>query len=143
MTSLQRVRASAVCVDRGRVLCVRLRDPLTRLDRLFVPGGAIERGETPQDAAERETFEETGYRVRCAPERSCCVEYPYVWNGTTFDVTTHFVKARLLEPDRDPEPVSDAAYNEGALWLPLAEAPEAFAFQREMCGAILRLVRDD
>jgi 8-oxo-dGTP pyrophosphatase MutT (NUDIX family) len=41
------------------------------------PGGHIEHGELPDEAAVREVVEETGVRVRLVGERGVDVEYPY------------------------------------------------------------------
>ena len=46
--------------EEGRLLLVRQSDP----DIWSTPGGTIEPGETPADAALREAWEETGLRVR-------------------------------------------------------------------------------
>lgn len=40
------------------------------------PGGHVEHGELPDDAAVREVFEETGVRCRLVGERGVTVEYP-------------------------------------------------------------------
>jgi 8-oxo-dGTP pyrophosphatase MutT (NUDIX family) len=40
------------------------------------PGGHVEHGELPDEAAVREAFEETGVRVRLVGERGVEVEYP-------------------------------------------------------------------
>src|SRR5262245_50329253 len=71
----RRIRASVVCVYRAQLLCVRLRDPLTRIDRLFVPGGEIEPGETAAAAAYRETLEETGYQVEIAQDSQLTIRH--------------------------------------------------------------------
>lgn len=52
----------AVVVSEGKLLMIRRREP--EGDLLWaLPGGAIEPGETPNDAAVRETVEETGLVV--------------------------------------------------------------------------------
>src|SRR5262249_24074714 len=127
-----RERASVVCVHAGRLLCVQLRDPTTRIARLFVPGGAIEIGESPLQAAERETFEETGYRVRAQPERVRVAHYRFTWNAQTFAVTTHFIGAELIDAAEPPHPVHDASYHEAVVWLALDAVPEAMAFETTM-----------
>ena len=109
---------------------------------MFVPGGALEPGETPAAAAERETFEETGFRVRCDPRRARVARYPFVWDGRQFDVITHFLYATLLDPQRATQAVVDAPYNEGAHWLPLADVPAAFSFLHAMQIEVLGLLRD-
>lgn len=43
----------------GRILLLRHR----KLDQWLQPGGHVEDGETPDEAAKREALEETGYRV--------------------------------------------------------------------------------
>ncbi|MBD0694715.1 NUDIX hydrolase [Streptomyces sp. CBMA123] len=54
--------AAAIVVHEGRVLMVRRRVSEGRLSWQF-PAGKIEPGESPEDAAVRETAEETGLRV--------------------------------------------------------------------------------
>jgi len=50
----------AIFDDQGRILCVKRNYG----DRTWTtPGGGIERGESPFQAAQREAYEETGYRV--------------------------------------------------------------------------------
>jgi 8-oxo-dGTP diphosphatase len=55
--------AAAVIVKNGRVLLVRRRTPEASLSWTF-PSGKIEAGESPEEAAVRETLEETGLVVR-------------------------------------------------------------------------------
>ena len=57
------IGAGAVVVDQGRVLLVRNRYGVTR-GRYLLPAGRVKTGELPDRAAERETLEETGLRVR-------------------------------------------------------------------------------
>ncbi|MDT0422688.1 MULTISPECIES: NUDIX hydrolase [Streptomyces] len=57
--------AAAIVVNEGRVLMVRRRVSEGQLSWQF-PAGEIESGETGEEAAVRETREETGLRVRAA-----------------------------------------------------------------------------
>lgn len=57
--------AAAIVVDGGRVLMVRRRVKEGELSWQF-PAGAVERDEDPDAAAERETEEETGAKVKAA-----------------------------------------------------------------------------
>jgi tRNA(adenine34) deaminase len=136
----ERIRASVVCVHRAQVLCVLLRDPLTREARLFVPGGAIEAGETPVIAAAREALEETGFAIRVEPASELIARYPYEWNGHLMRVTTHFFRGSLVEPEAEPRRVDDASYHEGVIWLPIAEVPNALGFHSVICGAVQKLI---
>ncbi|HEU5382904.1 MAG TPA: NUDIX hydrolase [Ktedonobacteraceae bacterium] len=57
------IGAGTVVVDQERVLLVRNRYGVTR-GRYLLPAGSVQPGELPDRAAERETLEETGLRVR-------------------------------------------------------------------------------
>lgn len=135
-----RIRASAVCVDRAHLLCVRLRDPVTGISRWFLPGGAVEPGETPAQAAARETLEETGYRVEIEPTSERVLRYPFEWSGVAFDVTTHFFRAQLTEPLAQPAEVNDAVYHEGFAWLPVSELEAAIGFHEGIYGTVLSML---
>jgi len=136
----QRIRASSVCVHRAHVLCVRLRDPHTRVPQWFVPGGAIEPGESPSEAAIRETFEETGHRIYVDASRELVLRYPFEWNGTPFDCTTHFFPATLIDPDAPPAPVNDASYHEGVSWIPLSALEPALSWNGTLYAAVTSLL---
>lgn len=121
-----RLRASAVCASEGKLLVVRLRDPVSGVEAMFPPGGAVEAGETPSAAAIRETLEETGLQVRVVETTEQVERYPFRWAGEDVDVTTHFFVAELDEPFvANPAPVEDASYNLGARWMPVSDALEA------------------
>jgi 8-oxo-dGTP pyrophosphatase MutT (NUDIX family) len=137
---MKRVRASAVCVYAGRLLCVRLRDPGTQVLRLFVPGGKIESGESPAQAAARELLEETGYSARVDESSELIARYDYPWNGVVFDCTTYFYRAALAQPGVPPSSVQDASYHEGVEWLALADVPKELSFHATMLHAIQRLL---
>jgi tRNA(adenine34) deaminase len=135
-----RVRASVICVQDGELLCVRLRDPMSGIARLFPPGGAIEPGESASAAAQRETLEETGYRVVLASGPAHVARYPYTWNGTLRRVTTHFFRAALACDKHGGAPVHDASYHEGVVWLPLARLDLELGFEPAILAAVRALV---
>lgn len=137
---LSRTRASAVCVHDGKLLCVRLRDPHTSVSRLFVPGGKVESGETPREAAEREVLEETGYVVLADAGSELIAHYDFTWNGVDLAVTTHFLRAVLLEPARAARTVQDASYLEGVEWLAVGRVPHALAFDANILRAVMALL---
>lgn len=137
---MKRERASGVCVHQGKLLTVLLRDPLTHTARLFVPGGAIEPGETPAQAAVRETLEETGYRVACLPRLPVVAHYPFTWAGNAIDVTTHFFAVALVDATAAAAPVNDASYLEGTRWIAVSEVRQQLGFDRNILAAVQQLL---
>jgi len=102
------------CRDgRGRVLLVRQRES----GRWSLPGGAIEPGERPDEAAGREVKEETGLEV-CLHRLRCALggpDYRTVYaNGDELTYVALVYDASVvggsLEPDGDE--VADAAFVE-------------------------------
>jgi 8-oxo-dGTP pyrophosphatase MutT (NUDIX family) len=137
---MKRERASAVCVHAGKLLTVLLRDPVTHTARLFVPGGAIEPGESPAQAAVRETLEETGLHVELSPRAPVVARYPFTWAGQPFEVTTHFFAVQLRGAPGDAAPVRDAAYLEGTHWIPLSDVPQQLGFDSNILAAVEQLL---
>jgi 8-oxo-dGTP pyrophosphatase MutT (NUDIX family) len=135
-----RLRSSVVCVHKNTLLCVRLKDPATGLTHSYVPGGAIEANETPSDAALREAREETGYSLKLDLGSSFVSQYPFLWNDTWYQCTTHWFKAFLDPDDQIPSVIQDAAYHCGVEWLPLARIEEAFSYHEQIKQDVMRLV---
>jgi 8-oxo-dGTP pyrophosphatase MutT (NUDIX family) len=140
MVVVKRLRASAVCEAEGRLLVVRLRDPVSGLEAFFPPGGGVEPGETPAETAGRETLEETGLRVRVDPLVEIVEAYPFRWAGTDYDITTHYFAASLEDAfDLTLPQVVDASYNLGASWLLADEALEAMSVHPLIASAVARV----
>ena len=137
----QRLRASAVCEADGRLLLVRLRDPVSGVEALYPPGGGVEPNEPPEETARRETLEETGVRVRVDPSIALLDRYPFTWAGVDYDVTTHYFAATPEEPPAELAKVIDADYNLGALWVPTSEALEAVAVHPAIASAVAHVLR--
>ncbi|MBL9022849.1 MAG: NUDIX hydrolase [Myxococcales bacterium] len=131
----RRIRASLVCRAEGRLLVVRLRDPVTGFEGLYPPGGGVEPGEAPSDTARRETREETGLDVPLDPSVVVVRHYPFTWGAVDFDVTTHFFGATLLRAEALPS-VVDAPYNLGAAWVPVEVALASLAIHEPIHAAV-------
>jgi 8-oxo-dGTP pyrophosphatase MutT (NUDIX family) len=97
------------------LLCIEQEDPITRKRFWSFPGGALEAGETPQQAAIRETLEETGYKVALGSS-AFSNNYTFNWNAKAYDCTTHWFDAELV--DSTPQMVDDADYILQTKWLP-------------------------
>ena len=63
MTQTEQPISTAIITDGGKVLMIRRREREGKLLWAF-PGGGIEQGETPEQAAVRETAEEVGLEVK-------------------------------------------------------------------------------
>jgi 8-oxo-dGTP pyrophosphatase MutT (NUDIX family) len=122
------------------MLVVRLRDPVSGVELPFPPGGAVELGETPAEAAHRETLEETGLDVPVDARRSFVRVYPFRWAGVDYDVTTHFFST-TIETALPLPVVKDAAYNLGAAWLPIDEALRAMSVHPAIGEAVAEALR--
>jgi 8-oxo-dGTP pyrophosphatase MutT (NUDIX family) len=133
---LTRIRASVVCVDNAALLCVRLRDPGTGVDRLFVPGGGIEPDERPAVAAVREAVEETGYAVEVDPHSELVARYPFVWNHLELDVTTHFFSASLCGSRAAQGDYQRDAMHLGVEWLPLGKLYSELGYDQNILRAV-------
>lgn len=134
-----RIRSSVVCLFRNKILVFRAIDPTSQKEYYFLPGGAIEENETAVDSAIRETFEETGYKIKVDPQSAIDKDYTFFWNGENYECTTIFYRAYLDEDFHLPTLVKDAAYNKGALWLPAAETDQIFSYSIEIRDAVAEL----
>lgn len=127
------MRAAVVLLEGDRI-CLIERRRAGKLYYLF-PGGGIEEGETPQQAAIREAYEELGVHVelqRLLAQLSFKGQQQY------------FYLARIVGGQfgtgQGEEFLSTADSKHGTylpMWLPLAEAITVDARPRELCWALL------
>ncbi len=130
---LNRRRTGVFCQRDGKVLSIELEDPTTRKRFWSFPGGAIEEGETPEEAAVRETLEETGYAVRLTSD-VFTNEYQFRWDGELYLCHTYWYEAELIEDE--PRPVDDADYLLGARWLPWPGSRDLFIYNPALTDAV-------
>lgn len=133
----KRERASAFCIYQNKVLTVVLKCPKSGEIYVLPPGGKIEAGELPYEAATRETLEETGFQIKINSLQSIRKNYIFTWDGKVNDVLTHFYVADLVQ-NHNQKP--DADYIIDIKWLSFKEALDAFSNQPETKEAFEALV---
>lgn len=136
-----RLRASTVVVHNNKILTFYAEDPYDGRVFYFLPGGSIESNETAPAAAERETLEETGYKVQVNIDSAIDKDYVFHWNGEDVQCTTIFYRAQILNPFQSVDPVIDAPYNKGVVWVSVENIDETFSYSEEIKEAVNTLVR--
>jgi molybdopterin-guanine dinucleotide biosynthesis protein A/8-oxo-dGTP pyrophosphatase MutT (NUDIX family) len=117
-----RERASVFCVNKGDILVVRAHDPLCGESYCFPVGGGLELGESPQKAAEREAWEESGHFVSVEADSFAIGDYFFPWSGKAFFLRTHFFRGALKGVDVAWNGVDDPAIKPA--WVAVDEARE-------------------
>lgn len=138
MKKQYKLRTSVVCIKNDCLLTFVAIDPSTKKQIIFHPGGKPNSHEFLYECAERETLEETGYKVKVIPHITTCKKYDFVWDGVTYNCETHFYGAHLL--DEYPVKVSDAEYNHGVFWCPISQIPNYFNYCQSVLDATKELL---
>ncbi|MEM7414401.1 MAG: NUDIX domain-containing protein [Gemmatimonadota bacterium] len=105
--------------DAHRVLLLQGRAADGRGRWWVAPGGGVDSGETFEQAARRELFEETGLDLpvgRCLWTR----HHQFEWYGRPHDQFEHFFLARIAE-EIDPMPLKPDGYIVGHRWWSVEE----------------------
>jgi len=90
------------------------------------PKGHMEEGESPLDAAEREVFEETGFKVKCISEKPIAESRYTIEYGENIDKTVWFYEMKVIEefvkePDEEIEQIAIVPYEEAVSLLAYEE----------------------
>lgn len=139
-----RPAARVVCLDAGnRVLLLHWRDYVSGQTLWEPPGGGIDPGETPIEAARRELTEETGLSGSAVQERYVEVKRDVRWLGVRYVRIEPFYLARfeehepLVDPGELTEEEGEAYLGYG--WFATDELPDAAVEPPELAEVIERL----
>lgn len=114
-----RIGARAVFFKDGKLCMLYLRNK----DRYTLPGGGVEKDETPQTAVKREVLEETGYAVTKASETLILKEYftDSIWHH-------HFFHCEISGGQKRPVLTKEEVeWGLAVVFKPLDEALRIFA----------------
>ncbi|AGK79143.1 hypothetical protein SFUL_4242 [Streptomyces microflavus DSM 40593] len=120
-----RVRAGAILIRDGHVLLIRFQDPDEDGPYYEIPGGGVEAGETPEEAAVRELREETGLLG------SVGREVARVWKGGRYE---HYFL--MTAEGRIGPPETLDTYGGTPVWIPVAELPATPLWPRRLSWRI-------
>ena len=103
LPKVSRPSARIICLDdQGRILLLRWRDPFDGSTKWEPPGGGIDAGETPLQAARRELNEETGLPSDLIEPRPAEIARTFRWNGRDHEHIEWFYLARTSKTDVRP-----------------------------------------
>lgn len=136
-----RDRSSVVVFHKNKILGFHAVDLTSNKPYFFIPGGAIEQGETPAQTAIRECFEETGYKIRILEETFLEKHYDFLWNGKINHCRTVFYLAVLNQEWNPPHKIEDADYHKGVDWLDIKFIPEIFGYNKDILAAVQKLLK--
>ncbi|MFE2291252.1 NUDIX domain-containing protein [Streptomyces sp. NPDC059452] len=120
-----RVRAGALLIQDGHMLLIRFQEPDEDGPYYEIPGGGVEPGETPEEAAVRELREETGLHG------SVGREVARVWKGGRHE--HYFLMA--AEGTLGSAETLDT-YGGVPVWLPVADLPATPLWPRRLSWRI-------
>lgn len=119
--------ALTITLQNDYILLVKRQD----VQQWVLPGGGIEPGETPEEAAVRETFEETALRVKVIQKALFLKSQSRLASDTTLFFTEPLDSERPCVGAQKPLPPNPTLQNEECCeidYFPLKDLPKQFFF---------------
>ena len=135
-----RHRSTVLCIRDSDMLVIELQDPSTKVRFWSLPGGEIEVHETAEDAAVRETLEETGYEVVLDTASRLETRYLFHWDAKDYDChTTWYLGSPGPKP---PQPVDDADFLLRHIWASVEDFATLFREHPDILNPVKTLLRN-
>lgn len=119
MSIIEKYSAGGIVLHGDRVLTLYV----PGYDEIVFPKGTIEHDEVPEETAQREVEEETGYRVKVEAPLGTTA-YEFTEDGTRYKKIVSYFLMSLIDEDEAPQPRRQEGEEFENLWLPVPEALE-------------------
>ena len=143
----RRAIRAVLLTPEGRILLMKLQDPVGRRQVWITPGGAVERGETAEAGLRRELAEETGLQEVQVGPLLWTRSHDFEWNGRAISQReeSYLVEIAPFAPTMAANPATGQRLSfRGFRWWSvedLRKTSELFA-PRRLAGLLETLVRE-
>ncbi len=134
---IQEYCAGGVVYTYGKVLTIKM----ISNNEIIFPKGHIALGETYQDTAIREVYEETGYKTKIIDTLGS-LSYEFDENGKHYAKTVYYYLMELLDTTARPTPEREEGEDFVNLWLSISKAFDMLTHQgsKDLLNKALQII---